>query len=525
MNALILSEATYPRHGGGAGRCAHLVAAGLVRRGHAVHLISATGDRLERDRIDGVEVHRVPTNLDGCAERHLQERVLSERFLSYLRDNVRLPSIDVIHDVGGFLSYFYDVARALRAEYAMPVIVHFQFLNLAYRKACDPFPRIGPFSPLALGYDAGFPERIQCYAVRIADLIVAPSYSEASLIRRLFRPLPGRVAVVPNPVDTSVFPTRPDRHWRHRLGADRSPVVLFAGRIDDAMKGADLLAEAFSHVLAARPDARLVTLATKASAARLISRLGQAVECLGWIADAGILARILSAVHVVVVPSRYEPFGLVGLEAMAAGVPVVATPVGGLKELVRTGYNGILLRHKTSSAWAAELADAVLALLNQPHLACTMGRRGRALAHREYRVETVARRIETLYRLVISRPRAPSGRAVLAPPADPERVRYAALVGSVGGPEAKAAVAGKPLRYHCASCTRSVVAETHRELVRLRAVRPGDGQQGEYGRWRRELEAATRRVCPAGLLQRAFLGAEGPWDRDSKPLPKRRPRL
>src|SRR6266566_8521887 len=107
MQCLILSEASYPKHYGGAGRCAHVLAAGLAQRGHTIHLVSATRGELERERLDGVEVHRIPTDLDWKVLPPQREARLVSRLLNYLRKNLPLATIDVVHDFGGFLSYFY----------------------------------------------------------------------------------------------------------------------------------------------------------------------------------------------------------------------------------------------------------------------------------------------------------------------------------------------------------------------------------------------------------------------------------
>jgi len=193
------------------------------------------------------------------------------------------------------------------------------------------------------------------------------------------------------------------------------------------------------------------------------------------------------------------------LEAMAAGVPVVTTPTGGLKELIRSGHNGLVLRGDSPKAWARELADALLVLLAKPGLAKAMGRRGRALAHREYRVELVSERIEGLYRAVAARTTRRAARAGLLPPVDVDRDSYTALIRRVAGSEASEAASRMPWRYGCATCTRSVLAEGQRNLVQLSTGRPPRGRVQEDGPWRIRIQAAIEAVCPVGMLQRDFL--------------------
>jgi D-inositol-3-phosphate glycosyltransferase len=104
-----------------------------------------------------------------------------------------------------------------------------------------------------------------------------------------------------------------------------------------------------------------------------------------------------SAAQVVVVPSRYESFGLVALEAMACGTPVIASNVGGLADLVRDGRTGYLVPDGDAAALAAKL----LPLLGDPGLRATLGAHGVATAE-AYSWAAVAEQIDSLYERVIA---------------------------------------------------------------------------------------------------------------------------
>jgi glycosyltransferase involved in cell wall biosynthesis len=94
----------------------------------------------------------------------------------------------------------------------------------------------------------------------------------------------------------------------------------------------------------------------------------------------------------------YEPFGIVPLEAMACGVPVVATAVGGLTDTVRDGSTGVLVPPRRPP----ELAEALRGLLADPASRHAMGRRGREVAEAEYTWTSVAERTEAVYRRVLA---------------------------------------------------------------------------------------------------------------------------
>jgi glycosyltransferase involved in cell wall biosynthesis len=112
---------------------------------------------------------------------------------------------------------------------------------------------------------------------------------------------------------------------------------------------------------------------------------------LDWRTDA---ANILADIDLLVVPSRWEGFGLVTLEAMAMGKPVVASRVSALPEIVVPGETGLLL----TPGSVEELADAIMKILSDPKHAAHMGCAGKERVRKEFPVERMARRTAELYR-------------------------------------------------------------------------------------------------------------------------------
>ena len=136
----------------------------------------------------------------------------------------------------------------------------------------------------------------------------------------------------------------------------------------------------------------------KASLARLARSTGldDRVHFLGYVPDAG---RRLGELDVLVVPSRAEPFGLVTLEAMAAGVPVIATDAGGSPEIIRHGREGFLVPPGDEAALAARLND----LLGKPLLRRECGQRGREHFRALYTDDMMVESTEAVYRRALER--------------------------------------------------------------------------------------------------------------------------
>jgi glycosyltransferase involved in cell wall biosynthesis len=175
----------------------------------------------------------------------------------------------------------------------------------------------------------------------------------------------------------------------------RSPVVLGSvGRLDE-QKGYELLVEA----LAGLPDASGVVVGDGPLRAALEARaaeLGVAgrLQLPGWSDDA---RSRLPDFDVFVLPSRYEGFPLSIIEAMLAGLPVVATDVGSIREAVVDGETGLLV----PSGDAAALTAALRRLVDDPGLRARLGAAGRARARREFTARAMAARYERLYDEVV----------------------------------------------------------------------------------------------------------------------------
>jgi glycosyltransferase involved in cell wall biosynthesis len=215
--------------------------------------------------------------------------------------------------------------------------------------------------------------------------------------------------VVANAVEPERFdPSVMDRStMRHRLGLDETtPVIAVVGQISPHKAQSDAI-RTLRLVREVHPDTRLLIIGSPKFASQatrfdnggyhdelhgLAERLGVAKATI-FLGERADIAEILAAVDVLLVPSWYEPFGLVALEGMVMGVPVVATTVGGITEVVTDGTDGLLVEPRQPPAWAA----AVAGLLSDPARRTAMGARGRERALRDYAPERIRDEIVAVY--------------------------------------------------------------------------------------------------------------------------------
>ena len=193
------------------------------------------------------------------------------------------------------------------------------------------------------------------------------------------------VVCVPNPVRLGAAPA---------LRAPRN-VVLFLGRIEDA-KGTPELLRAFAALRGSVPGAQLVCAGSGEieAAARQAEALGigRAVRFPGWVGEAEKRAWLARA-SVFVLPSHAEGLPMSLLEAMAAGVPVVASAVGGIPDVVKHGVNGLLV----APGDELDLLRAMRRLLRDPALAARLGAAGRETVRARHAPEQVLERLGEVY--------------------------------------------------------------------------------------------------------------------------------
>jgi glycogen synthase len=262
------------------------------------------------------------------------------------------------------------------------------------------------------GYDlSAWVERT---AIEMADAVIAVSEGTRQDVISLFNVDPARVHVVHNGIDLDLYRPAASTAALERHGIDPSkPYVLFVGRIT-RQKGIVHLARAIPEI---DPEAQIVLCAGAPDTPEIAAEMEQAVAAaqasrpgVFWIQEMvprHEAVELYSHAAVFCCPSVYEPFGIINLEAMACGTPVVATATGGILEVVVNGETGLLVPIEQAGGasfepidpprFSHDLATGINRLLADPGLRERMGKAGRQRAEQVFSWDAIARRTIDLY--------------------------------------------------------------------------------------------------------------------------------
>lgn len=252
--------------------------------------------------------------------------------------------------------------------------------------------------------------REEARIMRDADALVAATPIDRQHMVDLYDADPAKIRIIPPGVDPERFHPMPREEAFAALHEDPCQrVILFVGR-PDPVKGLDTLLRSLRLVIERDPsllenaclcivggdkieedEAIVDSEMARVQALRRELGLGDFVKFLGSLSQ-DALRYWYNAAEVVVVPSRYESFGMVALEAMACGTPVIASDVGGLSTLVKDGRTGFLVPDDDPAA----LADKLQPLLALPEIHDLLGEHGVATAE-AYAWPAIAERVEALY--------------------------------------------------------------------------------------------------------------------------------
>lgn len=244
---------------------------------------------------------------------------------------------------------------------------------------------------------AAFDPTLGRFVVRAADRIVGVSSGEIAEMARTFALDADKVRLIPNGFHAERFADVEGlrQGLRLRLGLPlEAPLVVYAGRLA-SNKGLPALVEAFATLPS---EAHLVLAGQDQGWAQRLREQADRLGCgkrlhvLGHLDEARYV-ETLAAATVFALPSEWEAFGIVLAEAMACGVPCVATRVGGAPDVVQDGVTGRLVPYGDARA----LADALAALLADPEARRRMGAAGRARALADFSWDAVVDRTLALY--------------------------------------------------------------------------------------------------------------------------------
>jgi starch synthase len=262
------------------------------------------------------------------------------------------------------------------------------------------------------GYD--FSVWVEKTALEMADAVIAVSKGTKADIERLFDVEPARVPVIYNGIDLDEYHKIESTGALQRYGIDpKKPYLLFVGRIA-RQKGIIHLVRAIQYMdpgfqivlCAGAPDTPEIAAEMKKATDQAKSKRPDII----WIeemVDKRTVIEIYSHAAVFCCPSIYEPFGIINLEAMACETAVVASAVGGIKEVVVDGETGFLvpLEQMTESPFeplqsekfSRDLAARINQLMANPELRGKFGKAGRKRAEEKFSWSAIARETKTLY--------------------------------------------------------------------------------------------------------------------------------
>jgi glycosyltransferase involved in cell wall biosynthesis len=213
---------------------------------------------------------------------------------------------------------------------------------------------------------------------------------------------PSRLVLIPSACDVGTFERAREARSARREEFGFQPdevVVVMSGRLRPE-KGHDLLLAAMPRILEAAPNTRFLLLGSGSLKGELENQLERQqlkpyVRVVGFRTD---VADCLAAADIAVQPSRSEGLGTAVLEASAAGLPVVATRVGGIPDIVVHAETGFLVEPENPQ----ELAEAVLRLVRDPELRVSLGAAGRARVATLFSVEVLVEKTEAFYRKILA---------------------------------------------------------------------------------------------------------------------------
>jgi glycogen(starch) synthase len=384
---LMLSWEYPPVVVGGLGRHVHALATSLVTAGHEVTVVTrhAPGAPLE-EYAEGVRIVRAPEDpplfpLD--TENLLAWTMAFNHTLT--RAALRAADsggYDVIHAHDWLVSH---TAVTLKEHLDLPLVATIHATEAGRHQGWLPEPMNRCIHSVEWWL-----------AAEACRVIVCSEYMRWEVGRLLETPA-ARTEVVPNGVDVSVWQasSRAVIAARSRFAAD-GPLIGYAGRLVYEKGVQDLLA-AVPRLRAEHPGLRVVIAGDGPYKAQLQDqirrhRLHREVSFTGFL-GAGQLPALMAATDALVVPSIYEPFGMVALEGASAGAPLAVARTGGLAEIVQSGETGVTFPAKDPDA----LAASVDSLLGDEPFARRVATRAKAMVAQRYGWPSIARSTAAVY--------------------------------------------------------------------------------------------------------------------------------
>ena len=367
---------------GGSGIIATELGKVLASRGHNVHILSSEPPARYGDYQPGLTFHRVDTPSYPLFREPQYLLSLANKIVQVSRDE----KLDLVHA-------HYAVPHATAAYLAK------QILASSGHGVPQVITTLHGTDITLLGADRSYSETV-AFCIQQSDVVTTVSESlKADTYRELG--VTCDIRVIPNFIDTSVNRRRDIGSLRARLAPNGEPIVIHVSNFRP-VKRTPVAIEVFARVRRQTP-ARLLMVGDGPDLAEA-SRLAKALGVEGDVEFVGVqdqVVPLLSAADVFLLPSAQESFGLAALEAMACEVPVVASRVGGLPEVIEDGVSGFL--HPLDDLDG--MARSTLRLLTDGALQARFAAAARETAHVRYSDTRIVPLYETCYREALAQRR------------------------------------------------------------------------------------------------------------------------
>ncbi|MFH1655623.1 MAG: glycosyltransferase family 4 protein [Candidatus Omnitrophota bacterium] len=396
MHILMITEVFYPVIGG-AGKFVFTTAANLVKRRHKISLLTRlTKGTASRKNIDGIDVYRIIWSNNFIIQliSFFNIYLFTKRFLE--KD---LPNLIVLNQPFSALSAYFAIgARRIPKIYVFHSSWFEEFQVKNYIKAIklnslSNILKFIIFAPIAF-----IMRCIEGFVVSHYDeIVVASEYSREKLIK-FYKIDQNKIHVIPGCVDVGRFKPAEDKiGLRNRLDIPQARYILITARNLVERMGIDNLISAFYNLSKLHKDLYLVIVGGGRLKSKLIEKvkglnLSNSVKFTGFLKESELIG-YFQASDLFILPTKYiEHFGLVTIEALATGMPVLGTPVGGTVEILNKFGKGFLFKGTDSQS----IEEGIIKFLER-YKNVDLKSKCRDFAIKEYSVDKFANQTEKLF--------------------------------------------------------------------------------------------------------------------------------
>ena len=376
MKILMLTWEYPPRIVGGIARVVHDLSKRLIKDGHEVTVVTyRDGDSPYYEDDKGVQVYRVDNYM--IKPNNFIEWIMQLNFNMVAKASeiiAKEGKFDVIHAHDWLVA---NSAKTLKHAYQIPVVATIHATEAGRNSGIhDDTQRYINDTEWMLTYES-------------TEVIVNSNFMKGH-IQGLFGLPFDKINVIPNGINLTTFNSvERDYDFRRQYASDNEKIILYMGRLVYE-KGIQHLISAMPKILNGYNDVKLIIAGKggmldelKAQADRM--GIGNKVYFTGYL-NSKEVQKMYKCADIAVFPSTYEPFGIVALEAMLAGVPTVVSDVGGLNEIVEHGVDGM----KSYAGNPNSIADSILTLLYDHQLSSNVAKNAKKKVKEEYNWNKIA---------------------------------------------------------------------------------------------------------------------------------------